>query len=321
MAVEDLDRVRAALGYETINLYGGSYGTRVALEYLRRYPERTRAVILDGAAPPNWTLGLTVARDAQHALDTLFQRCAADPECNAAFPRLPEKFEALLDILRKGPVELELTDPVSGEPTQFTLTYDFFAGTIHSMTYAPETAALLPLLIHTAYTRNDFSLIAAQGIANTEQVAKSISTGMRFSVLCTEDAPYFEALPSGSNDQSDYLGDYFMKTFTEICETWPRGTIPADFKEPVRSEAPVLIISGEADPVTPPENGDLTAQTLANSLHIIVPGHGHINIFRGCLGALATEFIEAGSASNLDTDCVQTLRPMPFFLSFSGPQP
>jgi pimeloyl-ACP methyl ester carboxylesterase len=321
-AVNDLDRVRASLGYDQINLYGGSYGTRVALAYLRQYPARVRTAILDGAAPPNWTLGPSVARDAQQALDLVFQRCAADPDCNEAFPSLPEKFRSLLDTLQQGPIELVLDDPVSGKRINFSLTYDFFASTIHTLTYTPETAALLPLLIHTTYERNDFRLIVAQGLSNTELLVESISAGMRFSVLCAEDVPFFEGAGSEPPAQeAGYLDDYFMRSFRQICETWPQGEIPAGFKEPVRSDIPVLILSGEVDPVTPPANGEMVAQTLPNSIHLVIPGHGHINIFRGCIPNIATSFIESGSSQELDTACINTLQPMPFFLTFSGPNP
>jgi pimeloyl-ACP methyl ester carboxylesterase len=323
-AAEDLDRVRAALGYETINLYGGSYGTRVALAYLRQFPARVRTVILDGAAPPNWTLGPSVARDAQRALDLLFQRCAAEAECATAFPNLPDKFASLLQTLQQGPVELTLDDPVSGKRIDFTLTYDFFASTIHGLTYTPETAALLPLLIHTAYERNDFSLIAAQGLSNTELLSQSISTGMRLSVLCAEDVPFYDPASQAGEAQAlrdGYLGDYFTDVFRTICETWPRGAIPDTFKEPVRSEVPVLILSGEIDPVTPPQNGKLAAETLPNSLHLILPGQGHINIFRGCLPNIATDFVENASIQGLAITCIQSLHPLPFFLTFSGPHP
>ncbi len=319
-AVEDLEQVRSAMRFERINLYGGSYGTRVALAYLRRYPERVRAVILDGVAPPNWTLGAEITTDAQRALDLIFQRCAADPQCHTAFPDLPARFRALAQALRDGPVELTLDDPTNGEKMNFTLTYDFFASAIHTLSYTPETAALLPLLIHTAYEQNDFSLIAAQGLITTQQVAQGISMGMRFSVLCAEDVPYFDNLsPAGRAE--GYLGDYFVNTFSEICQVWPHRQAPASFKEPVKANVPVLLLSGEADPVTPPANGDLTAQTLPNSLHLVIPAYGHINIFRGCLPQIAARFIESGEVAGLDTGCFQALHPVPFFLTFSGPAP
>ena len=90
VAMDDLDDVRAALGYETINLYGGSYGTRAGLIYMRRHPERVRTAVLDGLAPVSMRLPSSMDADAQRALDRLFADCAADPGCREAFPDLPE---------------------------------------------------------------------------------------------------------------------------------------------------------------------------------------------------------------------------------------
>jgi pimeloyl-ACP methyl ester carboxylesterase len=317
LAMDDLNEVRQALGYDKINLYGGSYGTRAALVYLRQYPEHVRAVILDGVAPPNWTLGPDIARNGQHALDIIFNRCTQDKACSQAFPNVPEEFSSLMGSLSQKSVLLNFPNPVSGEPYTLTMTSDSFANTIFNMSYAPETAALLPLLIDTAYRRNDLSLIAAQGVSTSDQVNSAISDGMRYSVLCAEDEPYFNT----DTPQTGYMGSSFMNTVREICATWPRGDIPANFKAPVASDAPVLILSGEADPVTPPENGALAAQTLPNSLQIVTPGLGHINIYRGCVTDIATTFIDTASVKDLSTSCVKTILPMPFFTSFAGPQP
>jgi pimeloyl-ACP methyl ester carboxylesterase len=317
IAMQDLDQVRDALGYEKINIYGASYGTRAALVYLRMYPERVRTIILDGAAPPNWTLGPSVAGDAQRAMNLIFNRCKSEPACQNAFPDLSTEFDALLGNLASQSVEVELDDPVSGEPTKVTLDYESFSSTLHTMSYTPETAALLPLALHTAYVRNDFRSITAQTLSASHLLYSSISFGMRLSVICAEDIPFAETIPTSEG----YMQEFFTKSFTQLCRTWPRGDIPADFKDPVSSDVPVLIISGEADPVTPPSNGDLAAKTLSSSLHLVVPGMGHINIFRGCIPKIASNFIEAGTISGLDVACVQDIAPMPFFINFSGPNP
>lgn len=317
IAIQDLDQVRDALGYEKINLYGASYGTRAALIYLRMYPEHVRTIILDGAAPPNWTLGPSIAGDAERAIRMIIDRCQSETACQNAFPNLDSEFDSLLRDLAMQSIEVELANPVSGEPTKVTLDYESFSSTIHTMSYTPETAALLPLAIHTAYSRNDFRSIAAQTLSASHLLSSSISFGMRLSVLCVEDIPYFETIPFSEG----YMQQIFTQSFFQFCKIWPKGEIPDDFKEPVTSDVPVLIISGEADPVTPPSNGDLAAHTLPNSLHLVVPGMGHINIFRGCIPRIASDFLETGSKDGLDTACVQDIAPMPFFINFSGPNP
>jgi pimeloyl-ACP methyl ester carboxylesterase len=317
IAMDDLDQVRAVLGYDKINLYGGSYGTRAALAYMRQYPEHVRSAILDGVNPTDWSLGLSSPADAQRVLEAIFERCSADADCHKAFPNVQEEFVALLKKLDQGSVTVDLDHPASGERTSLTITRDVFANTIHQLSYTAETAALLPLLIHSAYARNDYSRLAAMTLSTSSQISSSLSPGMRFSVICSEDQPFFagQELPEG------YLGDMVTRSFDNICQVWPHGAIPADFKQPVRSAIPTLLISGELDPATPPSNGEQAARTLSNSLHLVVPGMGHINIFRGCIPKIANDFIDQGSIKNLETACVQELKPMPFFINFNGPIP
>jgi pimeloyl-ACP methyl ester carboxylesterase len=317
IAMQDLDQVRQALGYEKINLYGASYGTRAALAYARQYPDHVRSIILDGIAPPNWTLGPTVPGSAQRALDMLFARCAANSDCRAAFPYLEIEFNDLLKQVSEKPIQLSLTHPISGELTQFTLDRDTFVNLIHTTTYSSESAALLPLMIHTAHERDDFTQFAALALSNYATLSNSLSPGMRFSVLCAEDVPYYDK----EEATLGYLGDFINRTFETICTTWPQAQLPEDFKQPVYSTAPTLLLSGEADPVTPPANGELAAQSLPNSLQIVVPGQGHIVIYRGCIPIIAAKFVENGSTESLDTACVQNIEPMPIFTSPNGPQP
>lgn len=317
IAMDDLDQLRQELGYDLINLYGASYGTRAALVYLRQHPEHVRSVILDGAVPPQWTLGPSVAADGQRALDMIFKNCSDDPDCTLAFPDLPSRFQKIINQLTIAPIEVVLDGPIDGKPDTVILTKENFGNTIHLMSYNAETAALLPLWIYNASEHGDFRPIAAQTVSTMKLVSQSISSGMRFSVICAEDVPFYDQEPTSKG----YLGDYIPKAFSEICQTWPKADIPPDFKTAVHSDAPVLILSGELDPVTPPANGDLTAQTLPNSLHIIAPGMGHVNIFRGCIPNLAASIIESGTIENLDISCVNDIQLVPFFLNFSGPHP
>jgi pimeloyl-ACP methyl ester carboxylesterase len=258
-----------------------------------------------------------VAADAQRSIEMIIERCESDPGCNAEFPNLKQSFQSLITRLDRAPVEVELDHPIDGEPTRLVLTKQIFANTIHFMSYTPEITSLIPLMVQAAYERDDFQPIAAQYLSSTALVAESISAGMRFSVICAEDVPFYD----DESASDGYLGDFIVETFRAACESWPRGEIPANFKEAVNSEIPALLISGEADPVTPPSNGAQAAEHLPNSLHLVAPGMGHINLFRGCIHRLAFDFIEAGSAEGLDTSCVEAIDPMPFFTNFNGPQP
>ncbi len=315
-AVRDLDLVRAALGYEQLNLLGVSYGTRVAQHYARRFPEHTRSLVLDSIARPELAIGAEFARDGQRALDLMFERCSAEPTCAAAFPNLQADFNLLLAERFATPATVQLDDPQTGVATEVVLNRDLVATTVLNLTYAPETTALVPLLIHTA-AQGDLRPLAAQSLLITQQALDSISLAMRFSVICAEDAPFF---PNTTPDATtSYLGESIAQQLSAPCAIWPTAEAPADLRTPLQSDVPALLLSGAADPVTPPANGDTVAATLPNSLHIVAPGQGHNVFFRGCMPRLITTFIDTGSVNDLDPSCVEQLQPTPFFTSFSGP--
>jgi len=318
-AARDLDAARTALGYTQINLYGLSYGTRLAQTYLQMFPDQVRAIILDGVVPQDQALGLYVARDAQHALDQIFARCQSDPDCNATFPDLSAEFDDLLVRLANQAAQVQLPDPVSGEIITQTLSTSELGSAVRLLSYSPETVALLPLLIHTTAVNQDYTRLAAQYRIVAGQLSETISEPLSFSVLCAEDQPFFDPLEAAEANHDTYLGDQQTDALNEICAIWPSEPPPEGFKTPVQSDVPVLLLSGEADPVTPPSNADQVSLGLPNSLHLIVPELGHNVIYRGCLPWLAADFIEAASVDGLDATCVEQIAPMPFFLNFSGP--
>jgi pimeloyl-ACP methyl ester carboxylesterase len=319
VAVDDLEALRRALGYERWNLYGVSYGSRVALAYLRRYPAHVRSVILDGVVPPDVALGPGISRNAQRGLDAIFARCEADPACSQAFPELRLHVEALAARLEARPLELSLRDPATGSPTKLRLTRDRFAGAVRLLSYAPETASLLPLLVETAFRDGDFAPLAAQSLILERELEESFSYGMQFAVACTEDVPF--ASTDAKSTEATYLGSQPFRFLAQICAEWPQGVRPADFRTPVVSDVPVLLLSGELDPITPPSDAARAAETLRRSRHIVAPGQGHSVAARGCIPRLMSQFVDAGSATDLDTDCVAALEPAPFFLRMSGPAP
>ncbi|HWQ84980.1 MAG TPA: alpha/beta hydrolase, partial [Anaerolineales bacterium] len=321
IAMQDLDDVRQALGYERINLYGLSYGTRAALTYLQMFPDNVRTLILDGVVPQDEALGLDMASDAQRALDLLFERCAADAACSEAFPDLDASFKQLLAQLEAAPVEVTFLHPVNGGQETHPFTAVELVSTVRLLSYTPETAALLPLLIHSAAKENRLDLLTAQSRLVAEELSQSISMGMNLSVLCAEDFPFIDAAAAELASQNTYLGNLQYEELAALCAIWPQGETPAGFKDRVSADAPVLLLSGEADPVTPPENAEQVAATLPNSLVLTAAGQGHNVIFRGCMPQIAYDFIQSGSLRGLDTDCVSQIKPSPFFLTFSGPLP
>ncbi len=316
--IQDLDDVRRVLGYGRVNLVAVSYGTRVALAYLNAYPDRVRSLVLDGVAPLGWVLGPGVPASAQRALDSIFARCEIDLACRAAFPDLPAEFQSLLSDLERQPVEVSLPDPVSGETIRLAWTRQKLAAAVQALSYSQETVALLPLLIHIAYTEKSYAMLAAQYTIASRGQDRAVAQGLYLSVVCAEDVPFFPDPPSSAAPAS-YLpdGSAALKT---ACSVWPHAD-PVPLPKPVRSDVPALLLSGQADPITPPENAAQAAQSLPNSLQVVAPGMGHNVIFSGCLPRVAADFIRRGAVRGLDTNCIQDIHPLPFFLNFSGPKP
>lgn len=317
-AVRDLETVRNRLGYENLALYGISYGTRVAQEYLRQYADRVEAVVLDGVTVPGEALGPQIAADAQRALDLMFERCADSPICNEVFPRIEERFNALRQRLEREPLTVELRDPFSGERTEATLSWMRAAMLLRMYSYSPETVALLPLLLDQAES-GDWQGFAGSLLAMERQNESLLYIGMHNSVVCNEDAPHFSA--AAGIEETAYLGTVSTDFLAAICEVWPVRETPIDFEKPVQSDIPVLLLSGEADPVTPPRNGERVAEHLSNALHLVAPGQGHGIAWRGCAPKLVAEFLRDKDPAALDASCLDKLAASPFFIDRNGPTP
>jgi pimeloyl-ACP methyl ester carboxylesterase len=256
-AMDDLDDVRAALGYGAIDLWGVSYGTRAALTYLRQHGEHARAVVLDGVDPPSMSLIVASAENAERAFGKVFAACDADVACARTFPGLRGELTTLLASLEAHPVTTTIADPTTGARTLVTITRNSFILDLHGLLYQPDIAVLLPLVIDSA-SHGDFAPFAAQATA-TSAIGDQISEGMYFSVVCAEDAPLATPDAVAAHTRGTLLGDAFAKSLLEVCSFWPRGPVPADFHDPVASSVPVLLLSGDLDPVTPPSTPTASA--------------------------------------------------------------
>jgi len=318
IAIDDMDEVRAALGYERMNLFGASYGTRAALTYLKRYPKRVRTAALQGVSPPNSYMPSDFPQGNERALHGVLSECAADEACNAAFPNLKEETKSLLAQLVKGPVEVEVKRPNSNDRVKVKLSRDLAAEAIRYMLYNPVAAARVPLVIHLA-AQGNFVPLTEAALGYRKFLVGTGSNGMYLSVTCAEDLPWIKPGEGERMAENTFLGDYRLRQQREACALWPRARIAPDYDDPIRSDVPVLILTGEWDPVTPPSNGDATAKTLKNSLHIVVPHGAHglgglENI--DCITQIMTEFVARGTTSGLDTACVKTIRRKGFQLKF-----
>ena len=318
--VDDVDDVRAALGYERINLWGGSYGTRAGLVYARRHAEHVRTIVLDGAAPFEIQLPLYNAWGAQRALDRLFADCSAAPECRAAWPRLREELGEVLARLDRAPARVGLRHPQTGRPVELTVTRSAFTSGLRGMLYVPAHASLIPYTIHAA-AQGDFSPFAASSIETAAWSTETMSLGMTLSVLCAEDVQRITDEEAEREVRGTFLGSSEIDTWRGMCARWPRGPLPDGVDQVRPLQIPALILSGDLDPVTPPRWGEVMKAHFPGALHVVVPGTGHNTSTTGCMPDLIAEFIEKGSAAGLDTKCLQKVRRPPFVIDSSGTAP
>ncbi|WP_395372951.1 alpha/beta hydrolase [Marinicella sp. W31] len=313
--VEDLEDVRKALGIEKWNLIGVSYGSRKALTYMRMYPQSLRSVILDGVVPQQEPLGLSHDANISGALVKQFELCQQQPACAEAFGDGEAKMWSLLNRLEDSPINLKLPDPISGKVEDFTLSKDYAAMALRMFAYSPESMRLIPLLVSLAEEDQPENL-AAQAKMIEIMLTQGLSNALEISVICTEDEPFYRNLPV---PEKSLFGNDFVKQNEERCDLWPHQDVDPSFKEPVVSDIPTLLLSGELDPVTPPRFAETTMQTLSRSQHLVAKGQGHNVFVRGCMPRIVSNFIRDPEAE-LDTECMKSFDYTPFFVNLMGPQ-
>lgn len=307
-AVADLDAVRAALGYEKINLWGGSYGTRVVLEYLRRYPARTRASILDGVAPAAIALPWSMEADALAALQSINRQCAETPACVLHYGDIVQKAQAISNQLLLKPQAIKITHPRTQEKVTVNLTAQDFSAVVRLALYNRDISSLLPQVISEA-DAGEYQLFASLiYLAKAKSDMASISYGMHYSIVCNEDYPLYKN--KNALESNMFLNSQMVQKYSEICAQWPLAILPKDYWEPIQSDLPVLILSGAVDPVTPPHWGESVKVGLTNATHVIAPGGHHIISGEGCIAQLMAAFIVKGDSKTLDAKCAQNIQPL-----------
>lgn len=320
-AVADLDAVRGALGYPVIDLYGVSYGTRVAQLYMRRFPATVHAAILDGVTYPEQAIGPDTPQDGERALELIVRRCQEARDCSVAYPELQRELAELRRRFGPERVMLTIDDPNTGLPLKIEFNRSVLNASLRFLSYSANQASLLPALIHQA-SLGSFGRLAAQTIMAARQVGAQLASGMQNSVLCAEDVPFFT---TGDRDRArlshTYQGADQLDALLEICKLWPRGGADADLHLPLTSGIPTLLLSGEADPVTPPADAERAALGLARHRLLTVSGEGHGQVATGCVPRLMAEFLNTGSTEKLDATCLDRHRPAPFFVNMTGPSP
>lgn len=314
--VDDLDEVRAALGYPQLDVIADSFGTRALLVYLRRHPERVRTAILDGVVPTGDRSPLFFARSTQQALDGLVRECAGDAACGRAFPHLQREIATVLGQARRQPARVRLVDRKTGQPYELRLSYPAVAQTLRYLLYDPSFAAELPLQVHLA-AQGSWKPFAETASLIARYMISSTSDGYLLGVTCSEDIPFIrdEEIPAAV--AGTFLGDFRIRQQRAACAVWPAVKVADSFLAPVVSDVPVLIMAGERDPATPAADGATAARTLAHARYVLVDDAGHTRdgmSGQDCIDGLWTQVIEEGAVDRLDTSCAARMKRPPFIL-------
>ena len=309
IAAADIDQVREWLGYPQINLYGGSYGTRMAQTYLARFTDRTRTVTLRAVAAPGGMLPLENPGDGQASVELVFDECREEPDCAEAFPNLENDLKTVIQTLEATPATVKVLDPVTRDSADITITRSVFAGALRRLLMSGEAIPTVPLVVNRA-AQGDYSLLVP-GITATLGISRSLYIGMSLSVGCTEDAPLLAGANIDSATAGTFMGGGPARGFLDACDRWPKGSVPAAFYEPVTADVPVLLLSGRYDPATPVRWARKVADALPNALHVIMPGVSH-SPFPKCAQGIMTQFVEVGGMVGVNTECVSELRRRAF---------
>ena len=317
-AVADLEAVRKAIGADTINLVGVSYGTRMAQQYALRHPQHVRTLTLDSPVPNTLGLGNIFAGNLDSALQAQFALCKESPTCKQRMGDPRAELQSVLTRLRANPVEVTYRDGSTGEEVTETITADHVAGLVRMYAYMPAVGALLPQLIREASQGRYANLMALAKMMQGD-LAESMSMGMQMSVICTEDA---DSMVVRAEDADTVLGNRMVESMAAMCEAWPKGDKPADFNTALKGELPVLVLTGEFDPVTPPKYGEEIANKgLPKARWLDLKGQGHSVLGAGCMPKLFAQFIEKADAKALDAKCLDKLAYVPPFTSYNGWEP
>lgn len=313
-AIRDFDAVRQALGYNKVHLYGGSYGTRAALVYMRLFPQSLESVVLDSVAPIEVPIGLFGASSAR-SFNLLLEHCAKQLSCNNAFPNLKAEFDIVMKRLADKVVTLTIHHPRLGSPTEFKLSQGKFINILFKQLYGMETRSLLPLVIHQAFLENYQPLV---GLISAADEAMNMYVGLTFNIVCNEDMPRITKDMLIEDSNNEFGGNISNLAFKEVCALWPTYQVEESFYHPVTANIPTLILSGNLDPVTPPSNGKKSDLSLPNSNHIIAENSAHIVTSNACCIAMVNDFLNHLDPKKVDNTCLVDVSAESFMTSLNG---
>jgi pimeloyl-ACP methyl ester carboxylesterase len=317
IAVEDMEEVCRWLGYDRIEVMGLSYGTRLALTYMKMHPDRIRSAVLIGPLAPSVRVPSLHAPAGQRALDLMVSDCEGDTACSRAFPKFRQNIETVSHMLDGEGVSVNIKHRVSGDEVTLRIRKDIFFERMRSKMYMINSAREIPWIIESA-AQGNFSPFLATIIPEEFNEPPWIAEGLYLSLTCAEDIPFIDTVAARQSSRSTYFGDYRVSQQVNAARHWPKGSLPPGYHDSFTSEVPTLIISGVRDPITPPEFADEIESVLTKCLVVTVPSMAHVPAGTSnseCIGDLITRFFSAGNADSLDVSCVKGMQAPPFKIS------
>ena len=310
IAMDDVNEVRAALGYERINLFGASGGTRQEQLYMKRHGATVRSVVMHGVHAMDGEVPLPFSRALEDGMQGLIEACGRDESCRSRYPDLRGDWEAVKTRFERGPVEASLPHPRTGEAQTVRITRGVYADGLRHLLYNLNGAATVPAELQRA-ARGDFGPFARRELEQSARFARVLSHGLFITATCAEDVAFIDEDDVRRATAGTFLGDYRVRRQQAACRAWPKGEgIDPDFQKPVTLDVPVLIISGEFDTATPPSEAARVAEHLPNARHVVFPNQAHDLTNPNCASMLITRFIQTANGRALDTGCVaETRRP------------
>jgi pimeloyl-ACP methyl ester carboxylesterase len=314
-ALADLRDVLQQLGYDRVNLWGGSWGTRSALVFAATYPDMVRTAVLDGAVSATMDFPWSYGADAQRALERLWADCSRDDPCQRTFPDARREISEWLAGLDRHPLRVALRHPRSAQHVVVDLDRAAATELLRVALYSPLDASRLLMVIRQAAT-GDIAPLAAMAERMAGATIDTMALGQTMAILCSEDVGRHAAGSATDTLFRTYAAD----VWTARCGGWPKGPALAIGSD-TKLSTPALILSGDLDPVTPPARGADMQRHFPNSLHVVAPGAGHNVSFSGCVPRLIADFVRDGAWQSLDASCAREIARPPFVTSSAGGRP
>lgn len=314
-AADDLNDLRAALGYRKIVLLTGSYGTYFSLIYMRRHHDTVESAVLDGVAPPHLLIvPLEDAYGSQLAMNDVIAECAEDRACHRRAPLLAEHFAAVVHRFDRGPISITIRNPATHRPERVRLSLEVFADRLRQTLYDEGSAAYVPYVVEQAY-RDNYVPVGEMVNLITLGFAQGLDTGANLSYACAEQLPFITQSAVLRTSANSFQGDTRVRAEQAACEIWNVQPVPSSENTVVRSDLPVLMISGTNDPTSPAIYAQQELPYLPNARIVLQRGAGH-GATTPCTDRLIVQFVLKRSARDLATDaCAGSFHRPPFVFS------